>query len=57
MKKYMVIGYADGQTFTMFAETYSEARDKKFDIECGLGGYAELYCRENLIDGYELLEA
>lgn len=57
MKKYMVIGYADGQTFTMFAETYPEAAQKRMDIECGLGGYAELYIRENPENGYELLEA
>lgn len=47
----------DGVTF---ADDYAEAKNKKMDIECGLGGYAELYGREEREDGcgpeYVLIE-
>ena len=59
MKTFMVIGVVEGELFAKFADTYGEARDIATNIECGLGGYAELYSREECEGGpeYRLLEA
>ncbi len=59
MKPFMIIAIAEGETFTKFADTYTEAKDTAMNIECGLGGYAEIYKRENTEGGseYRLLEA
>ena len=46
MKKYMIIGEIDEGMVASYAEEYAEARDKKISIECGLGGYAEIYIRD-----------
>lgn len=59
MKKFMIVGKADGEQFTSYADTYNEARNQKMNIECGLGGYAEIYSREQTEFGseYKFLEA
>ena len=67
MKKYMIIYEIDDSDEykpvqgTSFADTYAEARNKKMDVECGLGAYAELYAREEREAGqppeYVLIEA
>ena len=58
MKTFMVIGVVEGKSFAKFADTYDEARDIATNIECGLGGYSELYAREYAGSGseYKLLE-
>lgn len=63
MKKYMVVyeikgEFADQIHGATFTDDYVEARAKKMDIECGFGGYAELYTREEKEGGpeYVLLE-
>lgn len=59
MRQFMIVGEAEGEQITGFADTYSEARNKATDIECGLGGYAEIYSREQTEFGseYRFLEA
>ena len=68
MKKYMIVysikddheGLEPVQS-ALFADDYTEARNKKMDVECGLGGYAEIYGREEREDGqppeYVMIEA
>lgn len=65
MKKYMIVYEIkddheglDPVQGASFADDYTEARNKKMDVECGLGGYAELYVREEREGGpeYVLLE-
>lgn len=61
MNRYMIVYRIEEGCGACFADDYSEARNKKMDIECGLGGYAEIYIREDH-DGfippeYVLLEA
>ena len=67
MKKYMIVyeikvDYPEREPVqgASFADSYSEALDKKQGAECGLGGYAEIYVREESKDKpaeYVLLEA
>lgn len=59
MKPFMIIGVVEGKSFSKFADTYTEARDVASNIECGLGGYTEIYSRESNESGseYRLLEA
>lgn len=59
MKTFMIIGLVEGKSFAKFADTYDEARDIAMNVECGLGGYAEIYAREETESGqeYRLLEA
>lgn len=60
MNKYMIVGVIDEGQIASFADDYQEAKQKKQDIECGLGGYAELYGREEREDQpgeYVLIEA
>lgn len=62
MKKYMIVYTVEGNHGASFKDTYEEARNAKMDVECGLGGYAEIYGREEYEDGnippeYVLLEA
>ena len=62
MKKYMVVYTVEGNQGASFADDYTEARNKKMDIECGLGGYAEIYTRtgneiEDQPPEYVLIEA
>ena len=67
MKKYMII-YEINDSDELepvqgasFADNYLDARDNMMDIECGLGGYVELYAREEREAGqppeYVLIEA
>lgn len=55
MKLFMVVGESgdERECFTKFADTYAEASTAKQSIECGLGGYAEIYAREKGEGGYE----
>lgn len=59
MKDFMVVALVDGEPFAKFADTYDEAKDIMMNVECGFGGYAELYAREYAGSGaeYRLLEA
>ena len=62
MKKYMIVYTIEGSPGASFKDTYDEARGAKMDIECGLGGYAEIYGREEYEDSdqpseYIFLEA
>ena len=45
MKNFMIVFVVDGKQSALFADTYIEAQDIKIDIECGLGGYSEIYER------------
>ena len=47
MKEYMVVYLVDGETGAAFADTWDEAQNKRIDVECGLGGYAEIYGRDS----------
>lgn len=62
MKKYMIVYTIEGGQGASFADDYNEARQMKQSVECGLGGYAEIYGREEHTDGvpeseYILLES
>ena len=61
MKKYMIVYRIDEGMGAAFSDSYQEAKSKKMDIECGLGGYAEIYAREEHEDAgyseYILIEA
>lgn len=59
MKSFMLIGIIEEQQFARFSDNYNEISAWKMDVECGLGGYAEIYIREKFEYGYEyrLLEA
>ena len=60
MKSYMVICIVDGRQSAGFYGSYPEARDAKMGVECGMGGYAEIYIRnedEDGMDAYVLLES
>lgn len=59
METFMIIGLVEGKSFAKFADTYDEARDIAMNVECGLGGYAEIYAREyaGSDSQYRLLEA
>lgn len=59
MKKFMVVFVADGSQEAVFYDYEHDAAQAKMDIECGLGGYAELYVRMEVEGGveYVLLEA
>lgn len=59
MKRFMVVFVVDGSQEAVFFDSYSEASRARMDIECGLGGYAELYERVE-VEGsmeYVFLEA
>lgn len=45
MKRYMVIYEADGEQGATFFDSFSEAENCRMNIECGLGGLAEVYER------------
>ena len=48
MANYMIVYTIDEGQGATFADDYTEAKNKKMDIECGLGGYAEIYGREDV---------
>ena len=53
MKTYMVISLVDGEQGVSFADHWEEATDIARNIECGLGGYAEIYGRDTHEDEEE----
>ena len=55
MKKYMLVYLVGEEQSVKFADTESEARDAKTNIECGLGSYCEVDVRT--VDGYKFLYA
>lgn len=58
-RKYMIVGASGEGTGVSFADTYDAARGIRLDIECGLGGYAEIYERkeDDGLSWYEFLES
>lgn len=46
MKDYMVVTPYEGETSAHFYDDYASAHNYKMDVECGLGGYAEIYHRQ-----------
>lgn len=59
MRPFMIVATVEDSTFAKFADSYTEARDVATNIECGLGGYAEIYSREEAEYGceYRFLES
>lgn len=59
MKLYMLVYVVEGEQAVMFGSDLYTMLKSKMDIECGLGGYAELYKRMEAEDGmeYVLFEA
>lgn len=59
MAKYMLVYIVEGEQEAMFGNDYFKIARSKMDIECGLGGYAEIYERMETEDGieYVLIEA
>ena len=45
MKKYMVVYNIDGENGASFYDNYGDAEKTRQDIECGLGGFVEIYER------------
>ena len=58
MKKYMIVYSTDDGSGVCFCDEYNNARNVKLDVECGFGGYAEIYIREEVdeVPQYVLLE-
>lgn len=61
MKKYLVITVIDGIQSATFRDDYTEAKNIMMDVECGLGGYTELYeyfpeGKEGELSGYVWIE-
>lgn len=54
MMKYMLLFTLDGKTGAKFTDDPHEVEKWRFDAECGLGCYCEVYRREPE-DGYKLL--
>lgn len=60
MKKYMLVYIIDGEHGARFSDSYIEVCNAKMDVECGIGGYAEIYERMETEDGtmeYVMVEA
>lgn len=59
LRKYMIVSATDEGSGASFADTYDAAREIRLGIECGLGGYAEIYERkeDDGLGWYEFLEA
>lgn len=53
MKKYMLVWQGDGKQHALFCDTSAQAHDIKMDVECGMGGYCEVYERTMDEDGVE----
>lgn len=43
MKKYMIVYKADGEQSVIFSDDSFKVEQIRMDIECGLGGYAQVY--------------
>ena len=46
MKKYMVVYSIDGEPGAMFTDDSEKAEDFRMNTECGMGGLAEVYIRQ-----------
>lgn len=46
MKDYMVVWVTEDGQGASFFDRYSDAYSCRMDIDCGLGGYAEIYERQ-----------
>lgn len=57
MERYMIISHdpEENRTTACFRETYQEAKNAQFDLECGLGCDVEIYERVN--NEYQFLES
>ena len=55
MKKFMVVYVIDGDTSAYFTDDYSKAKNHQMDVECGMGGYSEIYVRNE--EEYTFLES
>lgn len=53
MKKYMLVYIVESEQEVIFGNDYFKIRQSKMDVECGLGGYAEIYERMEDEDGME----
>lgn len=51
MEEYMVVSRCEGSTYAKFFNDYSEAEQYRIDVECGIGGYLEVYERTTNEDG------
>ena len=43
MKDYMIITVVDGEQHVSFADSYLQAHAIAMDVECGLGGWWQIY--------------
>lgn len=60
MKKYMLVYIIEGEQGARFSDNYLEISNAKMDVECGMGGYAEIYERMKTDEGemeYVMVEA
>ena len=60
MKKYMLVYIIEGEQGAKFSNNYLEISNAKMDVECGMGGYAEIYKRIEVEEGmmeYVMIEA
>lgn len=58
MKRFMVVYHTDGKDAAAFFDDRSAAAQFKMNVECGVGGYAEVYKRSDKRGGeYKLLYA
>ena len=55
MKKYMLVYVVEGEQSVIFNDSYLKISRSKMDIECGLGGYAEVYERMETDNGTEYI--
>ena len=59
MKKYMVVYVIDGEENAWFSDDREKTEQFRLDVECGVGGYAEVYKyaeeSEDECGGYEFL--
>ena len=53
MKKYMLVYTMEGEQGTLFSDNSETINQSKMDIECGMGGYAEVYERMETENGNE----
>lgn len=56
MKKFMVISVIDGEQGAAFFDSYVDARQHAMDVECGMGGIAQIYQLNEEAKEYEFLE-
>lgn len=60
MKKFMLVYTVEGEQEAIFSDDYLKISRSKMDVECGFGGYAEMYERmedEDGMEAYVLVEA